>query len=260
VVVAALVAVTFVLAFTRPLALAVPATLGLTAMIALLRRARAWNWLAAAAVATVVPILAFTAYVSVIGYPGLIEQLQDLPTKHFRLPPVSDPVAVLVMVNQAQLPSLVQSWAGEPLLVLASAVALAGYAARRQLWTVPFLIGAAAVVGLLVLHPVKSEAPRLLSPIWTTIHLGIGLLVGELVRFGGDKYEGWRASHEPVSLSDATTVHVGEARTARERAVSWFTARDGRRHDLKTRARSGSGKEGPGGRSDAARTASAGNG
>ena len=118
----------------------------------------------------------FLVISSLLGLSGIGESLQDLATHHFRDPDVADPVGALLrrdghllaaapgMIGDAAVPITVALVGLTILLLRPSAVAL--------LWTV----AAAGCLLLVLLHPLPSEIPRLLAPVWLSVAIGLGAL------------------------------------------------------------------------------------
>lgn len=165
------------LVFTRPLGVALPAAFAAGAGIALLARSAVWRRFALAAGITLLPVVAFAAFVAMNHLPSFFEQLQDLPTRHYRLPDVPNPVATLIALNRQQLPILLAGLLRNPILIVVVGVALAGFWKARQWWMLPFVIGAVIAALIQVLHPEPGQAQRALAPMWVTVHLGIALLL-----------------------------------------------------------------------------------
>ena len=108
-----------------------------------------------------------------LGLPGLTESVQDLLTDHFTKPDVASPWLELVLLDARQVPRWALGLLRAPVelgLVVAGAISLARYGGERAF---PWLVGGAATVLVVFAHPVTSEIPRLLAPIWVAVALGL---------------------------------------------------------------------------------------
>ena len=166
------------LAFTRPLGAFLPPTLLLAAGAAVLARRPEWRRLALAAAASLLVVGAFALYGLVMELPGLRDQLQDLPTRHFSRPDVADPIAWTVEVVRTQLDDpLWPTLTGDPSLWGPVVIAVIGLVLIGRSWALSPFIAAIPVLPLAYLaHPQLSEAPRIMAPIWSSLGLGIALV------------------------------------------------------------------------------------
>jgi hypothetical protein len=108
-----------------------------------------------------------------LGQPGVLDSIQDLLTDHFTRPDVAAPLVELVLVDLRQLPRWLAGLLVAPVevgLVVIAAIALVRFAGAVGL---PWLSGATATLLLVFVHPVTSEIPRLLAPIWVTVAIGL---------------------------------------------------------------------------------------
>jgi 4-amino-4-deoxy-L-arabinose transferase-like glycosyltransferase len=131
---------------------------------------------AAAALIGVVQLACF----AVLGLPGFATTLQDMFTLHFTFPDVSEPLPRLFARDAEVVPWLLAFPIREPLLAFVGA----GLLVPLLRWN-DLSCGLGLVVGLVSLpvvlvHPVTSEVPRLLAPIWISASLGGGLLIGRI--------------------------------------------------------------------------------
>lgn len=174
-----------VLCFTRPLGAFLPPTLLLAAGAAGLARRPEWRRLGLATLISIVAVGIFAAYGVVMKLPGLRDQLQDLPTRHFIRPDVADPIAWTVEVARQQFDDpLWPTLTGDPSIWGPVVIAVIGLVAVGRSWALSPFVAAVAVLPLAYLvHPQLSEAPRIMAPIWASLSLGMALaLVHAVVR------------------------------------------------------------------------------
>jgi len=167
------------LAFTRPLGAFLTPTLVLAAGGAGLARRPEWRRLALAAAVSIVVAGVFAAYSVVMELPGLRDQLQDLPTRHFIRPDVADPIAWTIEVAREQLDEpLWPTLTGDPSIWGPLVVSLFGFVVVGRSWALSPFVAAIGVLPLAYLaHPQLSEAPRIMAPIWTSLTLGMALVL-----------------------------------------------------------------------------------
>jgi hypothetical protein len=131
------------------------------------------------------------AIFALLGLPGFETTLQDLLTLHFSSPDVDDALVRLLSRDIAVLGMALEFPFRDPLPVLFLVGSLAPLLAMRRLWAGTWLMAGLAS-GLIVLaHPVASEFPRLLAPIWVTAALGGGLWVAQLTTRSSDVESQW---------------------------------------------------------------------
>jgi hypothetical protein len=132
---------------------------------------------ASVAMAAVSALGALAASMTAIlaGWPGLAATLQDLFTAHFLRPDVTDPYARLLRLDRRLPVALLRRDAVLPVLVVAAVVA--GWRLLRlgAGGVLVLALGVSGALSLLV-HPVLSEAARLVSPLWIALALGLGAL------------------------------------------------------------------------------------
>jgi hypothetical protein len=114
---------------------------------------------------------------TLLGWPGIVESMQDTFTKHFLHPNVSDPVGRLVVLN-------LRFWAYYPVLqstslVLVFALIVVGVALwrRKPAYAVLVIAVAATGVGTVAAHPLASQADRLMVAVWLLVVLGVPMVV-----------------------------------------------------------------------------------
>jgi hypothetical protein len=115
-----------------------------------------------------------------LGLPGLDTSIQDLLTAHFGKPDVSSPYTALLALDARRTPAWVSGLVGAPGLLLLLAAGGAGLLRRPAPWVVPWLVGPAACILLPLAHPVSSEIPRMMSPVWASVALGLASWVPAL--------------------------------------------------------------------------------
>lgn len=198
---AAFIACSIVLAFTRQTASVLPITFGLCTLVALAVRAPAWRRLGMLTLAALPAIVLFSTFTTLAGLPSFSDMLQDYPTRHFGRPDVPDPISNIVRTNARHLPRMLQTLSSTPLLWIPALLGLAGFALRPRWWAVPFVCALATVPLLYVLHPFLSQAPRTLAPMWLSVHLGIGLLVAVVLDRARLPLRGLVGGEEPPTSS-----------------------------------------------------------
>jgi len=173
--------VTVVLAATKSSNAGVLAlTLLLVALVAIARRSPERRALVRAAAVGGAVLTGSLAVAAVLGLPGLSESVQDLLTDHFTKPDVESPWLELALFDLRQLPRWLVGLTRAPVelaLGLVGAIALLRLGWERA---APWLIGAAATVLVVLLHPVTSEIPRLLAPIWVSVAVGLAVGAAEV--------------------------------------------------------------------------------
>jgi hypothetical protein len=142
-------------------------------------RTRGTKWLLGLSVGGAIASQIATA---ALGWPGINDSLQDTFTKHFIRPDVSNPVTKLVSLNE-------KFWAYYPVLeptalLLALGLVVVGVALLRRepVFAALTIAVAATGVGTVIVHPVSSQADRLMVAVWLLIALGVPLLLSDLRR------------------------------------------------------------------------------
>ncbi len=178
----ALVAAELALALARPTGSLLPFVPAICTAAALLLRNGVWRRFAVATVAAVVPAAGVLLVLGALGFPGLSDVLQEIPTRHFGLADIADPIAYTVALNQwaisdRLLPTLLE----QPLLFLTLVAGFAGFVVRPAWATAPFLVAALIVPVAWMIHPVWFDAGRILAPAWVSLNLGVALLLDHLL-------------------------------------------------------------------------------
>ena len=165
------------LSFTRPLGVFLPLVLGSCALAALVARRPEWKRLSLGTGAAGLATALFTAYSYLLGLPTVTDALQDLPTRHFLRPEVSDPLMWTIEVAAAQVVDpLVPTLVGNPALWGPALIGLAGLVAVGRSWALaPFAAAIPILPFAYLIHPQLSEAPRTMAPIWVSVHLGLAM-------------------------------------------------------------------------------------
>jgi len=165
-----------VLVFARPLGSFLPLAFFLPAVVAAFLRGP-WVRFVLLAAATSIPVILFGLWSAVMGFPGIEEQFQDLPTRHFRLPPVENPFTWTFEVAWAQLTRSAPIWVSQPFVALGLMLGLGGLLLARSWALAPFVAAAAFAVPLsYFVHPQISEMPRTMAPMWVSLHLGVAIV------------------------------------------------------------------------------------
>jgi hypothetical protein len=108
--------------------------------------------------------------------------LQEIPTRHFGLPDIPDPIGRTIALNQWAISDrLLPTLLAQPLLLLTVVAGFAGFVVRPAWATAPFLVAALVVPVAWMIHPVWFDAGRILAPAWVSLNLGIALLLDHLL-------------------------------------------------------------------------------
>jgi hypothetical protein len=114
---------------------------------------------------------------TLLGWPGIVESMQDTFTRHFLRPNVSDPVGRLAVLN-------LRFWAYYPVLAPTSLLLVLGLVVvgvalwrRDRAFAALVVVTSATGVGTVVAHPLASQADRLMVAVWLLIVLGAPLVV-----------------------------------------------------------------------------------
>jgi hypothetical protein len=166
------------LCLTRPVGVLSPAVFGLCAVGAAIARAGVWRRFALATIVAALPAVGATVFFAAAGFPGFLDLLQDLPTSHFSLPDVVDPIGWIVAQDVRLVAETFPIGLLTRPLVLASIVgAVAGLVLAGRWWTAPFIAAFPIVGASFLLHPVLTELDRTLAPAWVSVHVGLAMLV-----------------------------------------------------------------------------------
>lgn len=133
------------------------------------------------ATASLTIALAHLGAFALLDLPGLETTLQDMFTLHFSQPDVLNPLERLLRRDVEVAGMALRFPLQEPGTVLFLAVLVAPLVAIRRIWAAVWLIGGFAAVLTILAHPVTSEFPRLLAPVWITAALGAGLWITHLL-------------------------------------------------------------------------------
>lgn len=110
-----------------------------------------------------------------LGWPGLATTLQDTFTDHFRNPLVRHPWHRLWAADWDLIRRLgMYGWSLTGVVLLAASlyVLVRARGAASPAWIALMLVGPVVVA----VHPVTSEIPRLMAPVWLVAAAGIGVL------------------------------------------------------------------------------------
>lgn len=112
-----------------------------------------------------------------LGLPSLADTMQDLATRHFKLPDVPDPVHVLTDVNHQLWGDQVQRWLGLPypfaIVLPALVIVVVGLRRAGVVWAMVSL----SAIGIVVAHPMISQYDRLLVSIWLVVAAAVAVVV-----------------------------------------------------------------------------------
>jgi hypothetical protein len=171
-------AAVLLLSVTRPNGTLAPFVPAICAVAALVARRPVWRRFGAATLAAGIPALGVLLVFTALGMPGIMDVLQENPTRHFTLPDVADPVSHWLNQIRWAVPNrLLPRFLAEPLLLALVLAGLAGLVVARSWAAAPFLAAVAVVPVAWLLHPIYSDANRILSPAWVSLTVGLALLV-----------------------------------------------------------------------------------
>lgn len=125
------------------------------------------------AVAACAVTVAYLAVSALLGYSGLAESLQDLATQHFRIPDVANPVGELLARDGALIASVPAMVLDAPLPLTVVALGLAMLLVAGKTLGMLWLIAGVSCAVLVLLHPLPSEIPRLMAPVWLSVAIGL---------------------------------------------------------------------------------------
>ncbi|WP_157436682.1 hypothetical protein [Actinospica robiniae] len=141
---------------------------------------------------------------ALLGWPGLSASLQDTFTRHFERPDVSDPLFRLLK-SDLHFWFYFPVYASTDLLTAAVLVVLAVLLVRRHtVYGVLVIATAATGLGAVLVHPVASQADRLMAPVWLVLALGLPPLVDRFLRHRPERLREPQASASPVPLNAGT--------------------------------------------------------
>jgi hypothetical protein len=164
------------LGLTRPTSSLAPMVPAVCAGAAFVARKPVWRRFGVATVAALVPAATVVLAQGLLGFPSLVDVLQEMPTRHFALPDIEDPVGYTIRVLQWAVPQrLLPTLVEQPLLLATVAAGIAGLALNRSWTAAIFLSGLVVVPVAWVIHPVWFDGGRILAPAWVSLSLGVGL-------------------------------------------------------------------------------------
>lgn len=199
---AALLGVAMALALTRSTASILPLVLGAPAVVAIVARRGLWRRFVTLAVVAGVPLVVFSVIAQAQGWPSFADMLQDLPTQHYHLPPVPNPLSFLATQDVSNVRAMAHTLRHEPGIVILGVLGAAGLLLDRRPWTWPFLFALLIIPITQLLHPAIEEAGRTLSPMWLSVDLGLALL---LVRLLSAATRRWRPRFPRGARAQAAT-------------------------------------------------------
>jgi hypothetical protein len=123
--------------------------------------------------------LAQVAVFAVIGLPGLETTLQDMFTVHFSAPDVDNLVVRVLSRDLDVIGMAVSLPFREPVTMLVIAALVVPLVTRQQ-WAWMWLSAGSCSILVVLAHPVTSEIPRLLAPIWIVGALGGALWIARI--------------------------------------------------------------------------------
>lgn len=114
---------------------------------------------------------------TLLGFSGIGESFQDLATRHFQDPDVANPVAGLLHRDGDLLAAAPGMVGAAALPVMASLIGLGGLIQRRSIEAATWAATGASSLLLVLLHPMGTEIPRLVAPLWVSVALGYAGLI-----------------------------------------------------------------------------------
>jgi hypothetical protein len=194
------------LAVTRPTGSLAPIVPALCAGVAFVLRHGAWRRFALASAAAALPAAGVVLVQGLLGYPGMADVLQEMPTQHFALPDIEDPIGYTIAVLNWAIPQrLLPTLFGQPLLLATIVAGIAGLALHRSTSAAIFLAGVVVVPVAWIVHPVWFDAGRILSPAWISLSLGVGLFAQWVLVTGREpirRIAGWATRPAVVPLGE----------------------------------------------------------
>ncbi|HEY7738761.1 MAG TPA: hypothetical protein VIC63_07015 [Candidatus Limnocylindria bacterium] len=173
------------LGITRPTSSLVPVVPALCLVAALAVRHPVWQRFGLATIAALVPAAGVVLVQGMLELPGMSDVLQEIPTQHFALPDIQDPIGYTIQLMQwALIDRLLPTLFGQPLLLATVVVGIVGLVVHRSWSSAVFLAGLITVPVAWLVHPVWFDAGRILSPTWVSLSLGVALC-GEWVLVTG---------------------------------------------------------------------------
>jgi hypothetical protein len=183
-----LAAAVLLLGVTRPTSSLAPLVPAACAVVAIIVRNPIWRRFGLATMAAGIPAVGVLLGMHLLGMPGLYDVLQENPTRHFSQPDVADPLNWLARQIQWAVPyRLLPTLLGEHVLFAAVAAGLAGLVVGRSWIVAPFLAAAVIAPIAWLMHPIWSDANRILSPTWVSLNVGVALLGVTLLRVHGGR-------------------------------------------------------------------------
>ena len=113
------------------------------------------------------------ALFGLLGAPGLAETLQDYFTRHFAVPDVADPLLLLLQREVTLVPWMLLTLILNPIVLIVAALGLGPLLVVRAPWALLWVLAGVATAATVLVHPVISEVPRLMAPIWVSVSLGL---------------------------------------------------------------------------------------
>jgi len=147
-----------------------------------------------------------------LGLPGLQGTLQDLFTAHYTQPDVDNLLGRLVSRDLAVIGSLAGDTLRDPFLVVVALLLLVPLALRRATWAWMWLLAGMATCLTVAVHPITTEVPRLLAPIWVSAAMGGAVGVAWLSRRlqVAAQRPGDDVSADGTRLRDPRVEHAGD--------------------------------------------------
>jgi hypothetical protein len=157
---------------------------GLAVVLAIFRNQQRRGAIVLAGVAMAITVT-YLGISPLLGFAGIGDSLQDLATLHFSAPDVADPIGLLLRRDRALIAAAPSMVAAAMIPVIACVIGLGALIQRRSVAAMVWAAAGAGSFVLVLLHPITTEIPRLVAPLWVSVALGFGgLLSVALKRLG----------------------------------------------------------------------------
>ncbi|MFG1604111.1 hypothetical protein [Actinoplanes sp. NPDC049265] len=132
-----------------------------------------------------VVLIGWAVVSSVWHLPSLNETIQDMATIHFKKPDVADPLGYLAHANVKFWRRWLSETAHDPGAMASVALAILVLAVRMRRAAVLWILVGLSGFALVVAHPLISQEPRLVNPMWIPVAVALGWAAALLLRRGG---------------------------------------------------------------------------
>ena len=108
-----------------------------------------------------------------LGWAGITESLQDLGTRHFQLPDRTYPLEIVMGRLMSLVAEIPRDVVANPLPFVVALVGLLSLLRSQVPASGLWLAAGLACLVLVGAHPVGSEVPRLVAPVWLSVAIGL---------------------------------------------------------------------------------------